>query len=184
MSQALRKGVRSPLTTSSGRLFDAVSSLLNLRQRMSFEGQAALELEMLADESETGVYPFRIDEGEPLRLNWGPMIEAILGEIRNTSDPKLLAAEVSGRFHNTLARMILEIARRAGLERIVMSGGVFQNRTLVEKTVPLLQAEGFRAFTHQRIPPNDGGISLGQIMVAAARHAQAGSILSGTVSSP
>jgi hydrogenase maturation protein HypF len=167
--QALKKGVRSPLTTSSGRLFDAVASLLDIRQKMSYEGQAALELEMAVDENETGTYPFEIREGNPAVVDWGPMFEVILQEVRRSTDRDSLASRVSSRFHNTLAQIILGIAERAGFERVVMSGGVFQNRTLVETAVPLLQRAGFRVFTHQRIPPNDGGISLGQAMVAAAR---------------
>ena len=159
-------GLNSPVTTSAGRLFDAVASLLNLRQRVSFEGQAAMELEFALHGVETeDAYPIAISgaaEQFPLILNWSPMIRAILNDVETGTRAGLISA----RFHNALAEAIIEVAKRIGQERVALSGGCFQNRYLTERTVGRLQAEGFRPFWHQRVPPNDGGIALGQVMGA------------------
>jgi [NiFe] hydrogenase maturation protein HypF len=162
----LGAGLNSPTTTSAGRLFDAVASLINIRQRVSFEGQAAMELEFALDGIETDeTYPLQISKGDgrfPLRLDWAPTIRAILQDVESGAQ----AGHVSAGFHNALAETIVEVAKRIGEERVVLSGGCFQNRYLTERAVRRLQTEGFRVYWHQRVPPNDGGIALGQVMAA------------------
>lgn len=162
--QMLRQGIHCPLTTSAGRLFDAVASLVTRRQVVNFEGQAAMELEFLAhtvrgDEC----YPFTLSEGTPLVLDWSPMIQAILQDTQQAIEPAYIAL----CFHNTLVEMMVAVAKAAGVERIVLSGGCFQNVYLTERAVRRLSEEGFRAYWHQRVPPNDGGIALGQAVGAS-----------------
>lgn len=169
----LAKGVNTPLTSSAGRLFDGVSALLNLRHRGAYEGQAAVELEWAARRGQPGcAYPFVIDEGRvaageedqaPALVDWQPMLEALLADLRAGAP----AADLARRFHDTLAEIIVAVALRQGLERVGLSGGCFQNRYLTERAVTRLREAGFRPFWHQRIPPNDGGIALGQVVAAA-----------------
>ncbi len=160
----LAKKLNSPVTTSMGRLFDAVASLVNLRQRIRFEGQAAMELEFVLDGVETDEhYDVPLVTRHPsLVLDWSPMIKAILAEIEQGVGVGLISA----RFHNTLAEAIVAVANCVGQNRVVLSGGCFQNRYLTERAVRRLQAEGFRPCWHQRVPPNDGGIALGQVIAA------------------
>jgi hydrogenase maturation protein HypF len=165
----LAGGVNSPVTTSAGRFFDAVASLVGIRQRVSFEGQAAMELEFALDGIKTGEhYPFLISAaGGHLTLDWSPIVHAIIRD----SESGIGVGTISARFHNGLAEAIVEVAQRIGEERVVLSGGCFQNRYLTECAVCRLQTEGFRAYWHQRVPPNDGGIALGQIIgVLRRRH--------------
>lgn len=145
----------SPRTSSAGRLFDGMASLLGLRQKNSFEGQAAMSLEHCIDASETGAYPGGA-------ADWEPMLRAALDDI----GAGVPAGRISARFHNGLARMIVEVAQAAGLERVALTGGVFQNARLNEKAAELLEAAGFQVYTHQRLPPNDGGVSAGQAYIA------------------
>ncbi len=156
----LQRRVNAPVTTSVGRLFDAFASLLDLRQVASFEGQAAMELEFaLADEREDNCYPYAIrDDARGWVLDWEPMVRALLAE------PARSKASASARFHNTLVEMAVAVAKRAGEERVLLSGGCFQNRYLTERMVSRLRDEGLRPYWHQRVPPSDGGISLGQIV--------------------
>ena len=122
-----------------------------------------MELEFaLVDVHEDNGFPYAIRDGETMLLDWEPMLRALLAE------PTQAKGVASARFHNTLVEMAVDVAKRAGEERVVLSGGCFQNRYLTERMVSRLRAQGFRPYWHQRIPPNDGGISLGQIM--AARH--------------
>jgi hydrogenase maturation protein HypF len=172
----LAKKLNSPVTTSMGRLFDAVASLINLRQQIRFEGQAAMELEFALDGVETDeTYELPIENAEggskdssrithhaSRILDWSPMIEAILADIEKGASVGIISA----KFHNALAESIVAVAKRAGQERVVLSGGCFQNRYLTERAVRRLQAEGFRPYWHQRVPPNDGGIALGQVVAA------------------
>ena len=161
----LQKGIQSPWTSSAGRLFDAVASLTGLRQQIKFEGQAAMELEFAIGAEETEeAYPFILRDGEePLIFDWAPMILAILEDSRQ----KISLAKISRKFHNTLVELIIQVAKRIKEERVVLSGGCFQNKVLLESSVKRLKAEGFRPYWHQRIPPNDGGISLGQAVAAS-----------------
>ena len=169
----LTRGVNSPYTTSAGRLFDAVASLTGVRQVSTYEGQAAMALEFAAGEGCDGSYGFAITErgasdaraGDAPRwtLDWRPVVEALLDDMSAGTAPGLVAA----RFHNGLIESALAVARNAGQERVVLSGGCFQNRCLTEGLVRRLREEGFRPYWHQRVPPNDGGIALGQIAAAA-----------------
>jgi hydrogenase maturation protein HypF len=161
--QMLSKRVRSPLTTSAGRLFDAVSSILGLRQKVTFEGQAAMELEFAIQPDIDETYPFEITDDSPCVVDWAPMIAEILIDLQNGEASSRIAA----KFHNALTEMILAIARKVGEPRILLTGGCFQNRYLVERTVRRLWAAGFQPYWHQRVPPNDGGIALGQVVAAA-----------------
>ena len=172
----LAKKMNSPVTTSVGRLFDAVASLINLRQQIRFEGQAAMELEFALDGVETDeAYELPIENADETAnassrithhasriLDWSPMIEAILADVKAGVAPGIISA----KFHNALVEGIVAVARRAGRNRVVLSGGCFQNRYLTERAVRRLQAEGFQPYWHQRVPPNDGGIALGQVVAA------------------
>ncbi|MGA2556542.1 MAG: carbamoyltransferase HypF [Verrucomicrobiota bacterium] len=163
----LKRGVNSPLTSSAGRLFDAVAALLGLRQIVRFEGQAAMELEFaIAGFNTDEVYPFAIlgqdkTAGESMLVaDWGPMLKDILAD----SKRQLPVGLISAKFHNTLAEIIVAMAQRARLPQVALSGGCFQNRYLTERTAARLAQAGFRPYWHQRVPPNDGGIALGQIV--------------------
>ncbi len=183
LHRMLTRGINSPVTSSAGRLFDAVSALLGLRQRNSFEGQAAMELEWIADGSVTDAYPATVtvsrarsgdsglpgqrgdpgDTGRPCVIDWEPMIRALIKE-QQAGEP---IAAIATRFHRTLAGSIVTVAQQIGCERVALTGGCFQNALLTHYTVEALTAAGFRAYVHQRIPPNDGGIAPGQIAAAA-----------------
>lgn len=159
----LKQSVNTPRTSSVGRLFDAVAAILNLRQEARFEAQAAMDLEFAAMEARTDeTYPLWIHGAVPLIVDWEPMIRAILKDLRE----KVPAGPIAAKFHNTLAEAIFQIAGRVGEEKVALSGGCFQNRYLTERTVQRLTEAKFRPYWHQRIPPNDGGIALGQIMAA------------------
>jgi hydrogenase maturation protein HypF len=163
----LAKKLNSPVTTSMGRLFDAVASLINLRQQIRFEGQAAMELEFALDGIETeDHYNLSLVTRHPSHeLDWSPMIAAILVDVQQGVSVGIISA----KFHNALVESIVAVAKRAGQNRVVLSGGCFQNRYLTERAVRRLQAEGFRPYWHQRVPPNDGGIALGQVVAALRR---------------
>ena len=166
LRQMLARGVNCPWTTSAGRLFDAVAAILGIRLGRQFEGQAAMELEWAADAVETAAcYPFDLHEADgTLHVDWEPLLHALLADQARRNASSLIAA----KFHNTLAEAIVEVARRIGQPQVVLSGGCFQNRVLTEGAVTRLKAAGFSPHWHQRIPPNDGGIALGQILVACA----------------
>ncbi|MGE5346328.1 MAG: carbamoyltransferase HypF [Acidithiobacillales bacterium] len=187
LSSMLERGVNSPVTTSAGRLFDAVASLLGVAQKCSFEGQAAMRLEWLADENEKGSWNFSFEETGPLTssdvqsgaeraagasvspsrilLDWAPLVSALLAE----SAAGVPVARLAARFHNALAAAIVEVARRVACPRVALSGGCFQNKLLTERAASALRREGFEVLLHRDVPPNDGGICLGQAAVAAAR---------------
>ncbi len=160
----LTGGVNSPKTSSIGRLFDAVASLANLRQQMRFEGQAAMELEFATAGNQTDEsYPLpTADCQSPITLDWSPMLEAILSDVQNGVVIGMMAA----KFHNALAEAIVDVARKTGQTRVALSGGCFQNRYLTERTVTRLREEKFQPYWHQRVPTNDGGIALGQVVAA------------------
>jgi len=165
IKQALRRGVNTPVTSSAGRLFDAVSSLLGVCQVTGYEGQAAMMLEYAADgvRTDTTFEYEMIGRDDTLVIDWSPMIRTILSEMRMGNNVGLIATA----FHNTLVEMIVDISVRAGQKQVVLSGGCFQNRYLTERTVRRLRTAGFEPYWHQRVPPNDGGIALGQIVAAA-----------------
>jgi hydrogenase maturation protein HypF len=159
--------INSPLTSSCGRLFDAVSALVGLNNQVDYEGQAAVDLEMAADESETGSYPFSIIEREDADIvHFDEMFAAIV----NDMDRSVPGASISARFHRTLARVITRmcsgLSKKTGLRQVALSGGVFQNRLLLRLATAALEREGFAVLTHKRVPANDGGVSLGQAVIA------------------
>jgi hydrogenase maturation protein HypF len=163
---ALNKHINTPLTSSMGRLFDAVAALIGLRQRCSFEGQAAMALEYAQLRVKTDeCYPFEVTSvttdvgGCERMIEWKPMIEALLDD-HDT-------AQIAAKFHNTLAAMIVAVAEQVGEPVVALSGGCFQNRALLERAIEQLRRAGFQSYWQQRIPPNDGGIALGQIVAAA-----------------
>ena len=160
----------APLTSSAGRLFDAVAALLGVRDTVSYEGQAAIELEQLADPGEDGAYVVELaDGGGALQLLGAGLVRAVVADQGAGTPAPLIAA----RFHNGLAAGVAEVCRRLRAERglgtVALSGGVFQNLLLLERCVQGLERDGFRVLLHARVPPNDGGISLGQAAVAGAR---------------
>lgn len=174
--------VNCPVTSSVGRLFDAISSLLGLRQQLRHEGQAAMLLEYAAEQWAEPVEPYdaplvteppawpRTGSGavdvpsDAFSVDWKHMLEQIIAEIRLQGDPRRIAA----RFHLTLAETIVQAARRTGERRVLLTGGCFQNKLLTELTVARLRQAGLAAYWHQRVPPNDGGIALGQVMAMDA----------------
>jgi hydrogenase maturation protein HypF len=161
----LSQGLNAPVTSSVGRLFDAVASLTGLRQRVSFEGQAAMDLEFAIQGTETtSSYPFEIRDGVPLTVDWRPTIDAIVSDVARDYP----TASISAKFHNMLAEVVRAIALRVGEAKVVLTGGCFQNRYLTDACLLRLIDAGFRPYWHQRVPPNDGGIALGQVIAAAA----------------
>jgi hydrogenase maturation protein HypF len=176
----LENKVNCPRTSSCGRLFDAVASIAGIRQTNSFEGQAAMELEFLAQETITdSCYQVNLIEDEfekpnrianrshynlnlQYQLDEAPLVHELLCDISEKHSPNLIAT----KFHNTLIKSIVSVAKRVGENRVVLSGGCFQNKYLIERTVHQLRLEGFQPYWHQRIPSNDGGLALGQIFAA------------------
>ena len=180
LGHMLESGLNSPRTTSAGRLFDAVASVLGIQQRVSFEGQAAMAVEWIADKNLKAAYPVIVstpsadrvlftpapeDRDEILEIDWQPMVEAMIEDSRRGVDVGIIAA----RFHNALVEAILAVAKAVGEPKVALTGGCFQNRLLTERASQRLREAGFDVLLHRRVPPNDGGISLGQIAVAAAR---------------
>jgi hydrogenase maturation protein HypF len=165
LAQALANRINAPLTSSAGRLFDAVAALLGLRLTTRFEGQAAMELEWTIRDVETDAsYPFQIEPKQGILIvDWEPLVRALLADLKGGAALGTMAA----RFHNALANMIVAIATQVDIKTIALSGGCFQNRYLTERTVRGLAAAGFSPHWHQRVPPNDGGIALGQVLAAA-----------------
>jgi hydrogenase maturation protein HypF len=180
LGHMLASKLNSPRTTSAGRLFDAVASLLGIQQRVSFEGQAAMAVEWIADKDHMASYPVIVatpsaerepfapapeDREEILEIEWQPMVEAMVEDSRRGVDVGIIAA----RFHNALVEAILAVAKAVGEPKVALTGGCFQNRLLTERASQRLREAGFDVLLHRQVPPNDGGISLGQIAVAAAR---------------
>lgn len=166
----LQRGVQTPLTSSVGRLFDAVAALLGLHQRITFEGQAAMAVEFAVAGCRTeATYPFDIQATpDAARIDWQPLLQALLADCRR----QVHISHIAAAFHNTLAEIIVAVARRLSCPQVVLTGGCFQNRTLTERAVQRLRAEGFCPFWHQRVPPNDGGLALGQVMAVVRAQSQ------------
>jgi hydrogenase maturation protein HypF len=165
----VKKGINAPLTSSMGRLFDAAAALIGLRGAIDYEAQAAIDLEMLAYDApgETGLYPFSFEEQDSVSIiKIQKLLTAIILDLKNKTPKAVIAA----RFHNSIAQMILEtcqkISSQTGLKEAALSGGVFQNRFLLNKSVALLESAGLKVYTHRQVPCNDGGISLGQVAIA------------------
>ncbi|GAA5509628.1 carbamoyltransferase HypF [Novipirellula caenicola] len=174
VQQMIDRGFNSPWTSSAGRLFDAVAAIAGVRQTVHFEGQAAIELESLAlDVDCEKTYRWNMTNAIDAQDDWHPsldtrpLIRGVFADAKNQVDKRLIAR----RFHNSLAAMTvqtcIQLANSASLDRVVLSGGVFMNTLLTTLVAEALEAKGLRVFLHERVPANDGGISLGQLAVAA-----------------
>jgi len=163
----IRKEINSPLSSSAGRLFDAVSSLLGVRGEINYEGQAAIELEMLAEDKREKSYPFQITGGkEEFVIDTLPIVKAVVEERKKGESTEIIAT----RFHWTVSQIILKVCQLLrnywNLNEVALSGGVFQNSLILKQATSLLTSSGFKVLLHSLVPPNDGGISLGQAVVA------------------
>lgn len=162
----VRTGFNTPLNSSMGRLFDAVAALIGLYQEISYEAQNAICLEAAADTQTDQAYELPID-GEEILLK--PLFTQIIADLRNNQPVSVIAA----RFHNTISRLAVDCAkavrRQTGVNIVAISGGVWQNKRLLENTIPALEEDGFRVLWHHQIPTNDGGVSLGQLLTALAQ---------------
>ena len=156
LRRMIERGVNAPRTSSVGRLFDAVASMAGIARQSRFEGQAAMLLERAIDGATIEeAYPLPQKDGV---ADWAPLVEAVRRDVERGE----ARASIAARFHNALAEWIAAAAARSGVRQVALSGGVFQNGYLVERTVALLENQGFAVYTHQRVPANDGGIALGQ----------------------
>ena len=168
ISEMISKGVNAPLTSSLGRLFDGVAAICGIRSQVNFEGQAAMELEMLAADAAGSTYEYEWLSEDAYKILPAPII---LGVVKDLQDGKPVA-DISAKFHRTLICLFVDLCtvmrKERDLNRVVLSGGVFQNSTLLTGLANALEARNFSVFSHQQVPANDGGISLGQAVVAAA----------------
>jgi hydrogenase maturation protein HypF len=177
----LVKRVNSPLTSSMGRLFDAVAALANIRQQVNYEAQAAIELEALVDPHETGFYPFHLTPPpdrpdtpparsieNPWMLNVDDLLKAVVDDVY----AQIPVSTIAARFHNSIANLVLHtcqvLAQETGIQIIALSGGVWQNMTLLTLSTRLLKQAGFQVLVHRLVPSNDGGLALGQAAIACA----------------
>ena len=167
LKNQLEKQINTPLTSSMGRLFDVVSSLIGVRQQITYEAQAAIELEALADQDVLGYYPWGVEDD---RIIIKPILEAVLSDLSSNVTQPVIA----GRFHNTIAQLSLEIANRLkeeqDIDQVVLSGGVWQNQLLLEKTTALLANAGITPLVHKQIAPNDECVAFGQALITAYRY--------------
>jgi hydrogenase maturation protein HypF len=167
IARQLERQLNTVPTSSMGRLFDAVAAIAGVRQIVSYEAQAAIELEMLVDETEERAYDWElVKTNGTLEINAAPVIRAVTADVEKGTSLSVIAA----RFHNSVASMVTHVCTKlrdeTGLNAVALSGGVWQNTTLLAKTLDLLCAEGFTIHTHRVVPPNDGGLALGQAAVA------------------
>ncbi|MEE4265082.1 MAG: carbamoyltransferase HypF [Desulfobacteraceae bacterium] len=169
IGQMISKGINSPLTSSLGRLFDGVAAICGIRQRVKFEGQAAMELEMAATQDAETIYDYAWDSAGAYRVLTEPIIRGVADDVVKGKP----IGEISSRFHRTLICLFTDlcvlIGKERGLNRVVLSGGVFQNAILLTGLTRALEEKDFKVFSHQQVPTNDGGIALGQAVVAAAK---------------
>jgi hydrogenase maturation protein HypF len=176
VEKMIERGFGTPMTSSAGRLFDAVAALAGLREWVSYEGQAAMELEWLATGvADSGVYSFELIEApgiEPQRATWVVDTRPLIRDVAQDAAAGACAAVISRRFHTTMVEMIAficeSIRRSMQLDAVVLSGGVFMNALLSSEATTRLTRDGFRVYRHRLVPPNDGGLSLGQLAIAAA----------------
>jgi len=166
--EMIEKGINSPYTSSLGRLFDGVAALAGLRKTVAFEGQAAMELEMAADLSETGEYAYAVPQGAPLAIPMETIIQGIVQDVQK----QIHLSGISMKFHNTLVHLFTDVCinlrQQTGFAKVALSGGVFQNSILLSGLTNSLASKGFEVLSHTRVPSNDGGIALGQAVVADA----------------
>lgn len=168
IAEMIEKKVNSPDTSSLGRLFDAIAAICGIRNTVHFEGQAAIELEMAAGEKTDEIYDYEWTSGDVYRILPGPVIRGIVKDIENG----VHTCKISSKFHQTLVRLFSDlcetIRKETELKRVVLSGGVFQNSLLLTGLSEALEKKNFKVFTHRLVPANDGGISLGQAVIANA----------------
>ncbi len=168
IQQMCARRINAPLTSSLGRLFDAVAAMVGLRRQVAFEGQAAMELEMMADDQTRQGYDFQWRDGPVRQIAVAPVLKGVVEDVRGG----LPAFIISRKFHNTLiqgfAELCVVIGRETGLNSVVFSGGCFQNRLLLEGLTQTLQDRNMTVYSHMQVPTNDGGISLGQAVIGAA----------------
>jgi hydrogenase maturation protein HypF len=167
--QICTRGINAPLTSSMGRLFDAVAAILGLRLDAAFEGQAAMELEMIADSGEKERYDFSWDAADTKQVAVAPIVAGVVEDLQRG----LPAFIISAKFHNTIIEgfsLLCQALRKENrINRVVLSGGCFQNRLLLEGLRKNLKTDGFEVFCHRQVPTNDGGIALGQALIASAQ---------------
>jgi len=167
--EAIRKNINAPLTSSAGRLFDAAAAACGFRCKVTFEGEAAMWLEGMADSTEPNRYAVKFAEGEPLVVDPASLILEVARDILRG----VMAEKVAARFHNTIAGMTAEtislLSSQTGVNVVGLTGGCFQNKLLTELTATLLEKTGFEVFLHETVPPNDGGIAIGQAVAARCR---------------
>lgn len=166
----INKGINSPLTSSLGMLFDAVSSILGIRNKIRYEGQGAMELEMCQNMKEKGAYGWSLKKkGDTFVIDPRPLIEEIVMDLKKG----ITRGKIIRGFHNSIINMFTDICLRLrdekGINQVALSGGAFQNRTLLEGMRKGLENRQFRVFTHRLVPTNDGGISLGQAVCAGMK---------------
>jgi hydrogenase maturation protein HypF len=165
----ISKGVNAPLTSSLGRLFDGVAAIADIRKRVVYEGQAAMELEMASDNQTKAYYHYAWQRGkDTYEIPVRPIVRSVVKDIENG----LPVSAISDKFHTTLVRLFSDLcvflSKETGLDRVVLSGGVFQNAILLSGLSKAIRESGLQVFTHSLVPTNDGGISLGQAVAAAA----------------
>jgi len=170
LARAIDRGLNAPLTSSAGRLFDAVASLLGVRDRVAFEAQAAMELEALAAPQADVTYATRLDDtGDALVVRTTDVVRGVVDDLLRETPTAVIAA----RFHATLADVIVSVCgrirERTGVGAVALSGGVFQNARLLAAALDALETAGFEVYSHRDVPANDGGLALGQAAVAARR---------------
>lgn len=157
ITQALQKQLNCPSCSSVGRLFDAIAALTDIAIENTFEGQAAMALEFAADSKITEAYNFSIQDSV---IDWRPMVQAVLKDM----DEGIASSIIAAKFHATLSAMIVAAAKHIGENKVLLTGGCFQNVLLLEQTIQALEEAGFKVFWHRQVPPNDGGLALGQVM--------------------
>ncbi|HEX3018561.1 MAG TPA: carbamoyltransferase HypF [Caproicibacter sp.] len=175
VTQQIVRRIHTPLTSSVGRLFDAVSSLIGLCSQIAYEGQAAIRLERIAVPEDGSLYPYEIvTEGNGYQISVRRLISAIVTDVLQSRGQ----AVISSAFHRTVAGITLDVCRllraKFCLDRVVLSGGVFQNRVLLSLVLDFLEKDGFHVYTHSRVPANDGGLSLGQAAIAVRKYMEQG----------
>ena len=177
IGQQVERGLNAPLTSSAGRLFDAVAALIGVRSVVDYEGQAAIDLEMAAADnaSDVGLYPFSVEaRNGRLIIGLSELLAAIVHDVRIG----VAVSTISGRFHSTVAQAICAVCKRvaedSGVKRVALTGGVFQNRLLLRLVTAALRRESFDVLIHRNVPCNDGGISLGQAVIASCINDRSG----------
>ena len=159
----MRTGINTPKTSNLGRLFDGVAALIGLHQQISYEAQNAIALETIASPDEKAAYDFPLQDGLILV---SPLIAAIVADLRNKIAPGIISA----RFHTGRATCAVNVSRKIradnGIRKVALSGGVWQNKTLIKQTITALQSADFAVFWSRKLPVNDGGVALGQALVA------------------